>query len=351
MLHVVIMAGGGGTRLWPLSTPKRPKQFLAFAGGRSMLSMTLDRVETLAPPEATWIVTMADQKDAVMQEITTFPEKNVLLEPMARNTAAAIGLSAVHILRDDPEAVMAVLPADHLVRNTDAFCESLRAAETVSRETDAIVTLGIQPTRPETGYGYIERGEGEPVHGALPVKRFREKPNRETAEAFLEAGDFYWNGGIFVAKAARLLDELKRHVPQTHETLFRVRDALDRGDADEVEALYASLEAISIDYAVMERADNVRVIPASFDWSDVGGYEELLRLSAEGEGRNATQGEVLLEEVRGSYVRNETDLPLAVVGVENLVVVATEEGLLVTTVSASQHVKRASTWAANRKKK
>lgn len=292
-----------------------------------MLALTLQRTEELASNDTTWIVTMEDQAEAIEADIPSMKQEQLLLEPMARNTAAAIGLAAVCISKDDPDAVLAVLPADHLIRDVAAFQESLRTAEVVARETDAIVTLGIQPSRPETGYGYIEVEQGNELHGSLPVHRFREKPNRETAEEFLEAGKFYWNAGIFVAKATRLLSELQTHVPDTHATLMSIGDAFEAGDRGKVTELYATLESISIDYAVMERAKNVRVIPVTFDWSDVGGYEELLRISKSGDAGNASTGEVLLEGTRDSFVRNELEIPLAVVGIKDVVVVATRDGI------------------------
>jgi mannose-1-phosphate guanylyltransferase len=345
MFHTVIMAGGGGTRLWPLSTPETPKQYLKLTGEHTMLGMTLDRVADITGPDSTWIVTMEDQVESVRRNAGPIDQDRILLEPMARNTAAAIGLAAIRISLDDPDAILAVLPADHLIRDVPVFQKCLKDGEAVARETDAIVTIGIHPTRPETGYGYIERASGDAIHGAVPVKRFREKPNRDTAEEFVEAGVFYWNAGIFIASAKRLLAELAEHVPTTHQTLVKIGKAFDAGNDDEVRRLYETLEPISIDYAVMEHAKNVRVIPAEFDWSDVGGYEELLRISRDGEDGNYEKGVVHLDGVEDSYVRNELDLPLAVIGMDNVVVVATRDGILVTTPQTSQHVKSASEWA------
>ena len=297
MLHAVVMAGGSGTRFWPKSRRNKPKQLLNLAGEGTLIQQTVARIGPLAPPERVWIITGSDQADAVRAQLPEVPARNVVAEPCPRDTAPCVGLAAAMIARVDPDAIMAVMPADHIISPNSTFQKTLSAAvSVVEDDPGAFVTLGVKPTRAETGYGYIERGEkiGEKSGIAVyQVKQFREKPDRPTAEAFVADGRFAWNSGLFVWKARTILDALAKHRPALSAAIDRVSKALGTPDEDATIALeFPRMERIPIDKAVMEKADNVRVLEVNYDWSDVGDWRSLpgvLPIDADG---NTIQGPV-----------------------------------------------------------
>jgi mannose-1-phosphate guanylyltransferase / mannose-6-phosphate isomerase len=338
----VILAGGSGTRFWPLSREKMPKQFLSILGDRSMLALTIDRALALTTAERIWIVTVRSQKDEVERELCDLglqKRVKVLEEPAGKNTAAAIGLAAVHILRDDPEGVMAVFPSDHYIGNPSAFLKILKfGCEAACR--DWMVTLGIRPTHPETAYGYIEKGEPLDFEKSeleiFSAARFTEKPNRSTAEDYLASGRFFWNGGIFIWKANRFMAEMKTHLPDHFEKLRKMEKIPDQ--PDRCDTLYAALESISVDYGILERSDRVAVIPTEVGWSDVGSWAALYDLLEKDQNLNALSGDVIALDSRNSLIRSEERL-LAAVGIDNLVIVETTDAVLVCRKDRSQDVR------------
>ena len=344
MLHAVIMAGGSGTRFWPKSRRNRPKQLLKLHGDASMLQQTVTRVAPLVAPDRTWIITGADQAAAVRSQLPELPTANVVAEPCPRDTAACVGLAAAIIARQDPDGTMIVLPADHVIRHDEKFHATVNAAiGVIEADPTAFVTFGIKPTRPETGYGYIERGEslGSPGGIALhQVVQFREKPDRATAERFLAEGRFAWNSGIFVWRAEAILGALAVHRPMLSEALGRIRKALGTSDEARVIAReYPTMEKVPIDKAVMEKAPNVRVLEVVYDWNDVGDWRALTELSEPDLDGNTIQGAVHAVDTRGSIIVSDDGGLIATLGVEGLVIVQSAGATLVARIDQLDKLK------------
>lgn len=344
MVHAVIMAGGVGTRFWPASRREQPKQFLKVFGERTLIQETVDRIGDLVPPERCYVVTNKRYVDETRAQLPTIPPENVLAEPISRNTAPCINFAAVELARRDPEAMMVVLPADHMIKDDERFRACLRAAIETAREPGALVTIGIQPTHPATGYGYIQfeqsRDESGDNHPAYPVKTFAEKPDIETAERFLYSGDFVWNSGMFVWRVDTVLDNLQRFVPRTYEAFQPLRNLPASADATSViQAAFETSQSISIDYAIMERADHVYVVPGSFGWSDIGDWRAVYDLSKKDEHGNALDGEVIVQNSSRCLVRATEGRLVVLVGIHDALVIETEDATLVCSRDQSQQVK------------
>jgi mannose-1-phosphate guanylyltransferase len=344
-MYVVIMAGGSGTRFWPLSRTKTPKQLMSVFGGKSMLQRTVERVLPLNP-ERIMIVTNVEQSAETARQLCEYRQcpVDIVAEPVGRNTAPAIALAAAIIGHHDPAATMLVLPADHYIRNEAEFCRvATVAAEAAS--SGSLVTLGIEPTRPETGYGYIEAAPAKSDNSAQPVKRFVEKPDLAKALEFLAAGNFFWNSGMFIWTVAAIQRELSRQMPGLAAALSGLQFTADSWQLDilkpQIEAIYPALKGESIDYGVMERAEAVTVIPASFGWSDVGSWSALPEvIAADYDGNVAINTDGLIAiDARDSLVYGGGKLT-ALIGVENLIVVDTPDALLVCHTDRAQDVKK-----------
>lgn len=342
MLHVVIMAGGSGTRFWPASRRLRPKQLLHLLGDDPLLRMTCDRVGELAPGDRIWVVTTRDTAAATRALLPELPAENILAEPVGRNTAACAGLAAAATLHRDPEAVCLLLPADHLIADAARFRSAMKAgADLVSRE-GGLLTFGVTPSRPETGYGYLEIGSAHSREGEWTVhrlERFVEKPDRETAAAYVHGGRHLWNAGIFAWRSSDLLAEVERLLPELAAGLAEIRDAWgEAASAAVLDTVYPGLPATSIDYGIMERASTCWVLPVDFPWSDVGSWPAVGdELPPDGLG-NAVRGRVEPLDASGNVVVS-TGPVVAAVGVHDLVVVATPDAVLVVPKDQAQRVK------------
>lgn len=344
MIGACIMAGGQGERFWPASRRVRPKQFLPILDGRSPLQETVARLESVVPLEQTYVVTTEAYAGQVLEQLPQLPSENLILEPVGRNTAACIGLAAVVMAqRLGPEATMVVLPSDHWVRPVEAFQQVLTSAIRAAQADSWLVTLGIRPSRPETGYGYIRHGperlafEGLPAH---PVEAFVEKPDRERAQRYLSDGNYLWNSGIFIWQVGVILKELHQHLPQIHEPLAALQTQVNTPQFwESVRHVYPTLPSISIDYGVMERARRILVFPCSFAWDDLGSWPALARVFPTDAAGNLTRGKVVLEDVGGSIVQSGGKL-IAALGVKDLVIVETEDAILVCDRARAQELRR-----------
>jgi mannose-1-phosphate guanylyltransferase len=336
--HGLILAGGRGTRFWPRSRKKSAKQVLNVAGDRSLIQTTVDRLTPLIAPERLWVLTSAELRDTIIRQLPEIPARQILAEPMQRNTAPAIGLAAQILRSHDPQALMGVFPADHVVGNPAVFRKVVRAAFQGAR-AGRLMVVGIQPRWPETGYGYIEFPRGTSSGGdAVPVRRFREKPPLPTARRYFRAGNFYWNSGMFFWRAEALLEALRHHLPRTATVLAALPPFGDRRFAAAVTASFPKCENISIDFAVMEKADNVSGIAATdFGWNDVGSWNAVYELLPRDGDGNAVSPDFLSIDARNNFVDVRGKL-VALVGVNDLVVVDTPDALLVTTRAQAQRV-------------
>ncbi|HYS81891.1 MAG TPA: mannose-1-phosphate guanylyltransferase [Anaeromyxobacteraceae bacterium] len=368
-VYPVVMAGGSGTRFWPLSRRARPKQFLALVGGTPLLAATVARLPPLAKLDRTYVVCGPAHAAAVRRILPELPKDNLIVEPCARNTAPCVGLAALHVARRDKRGVMAMLPADHHVARPAAFREALATAAAAA-EGGAIVTIGIRPSRPETGYGYLKVGEplsGGPakasarpppakqkgtkaapaeqaraVPGVHRVERFVEKPDRATAERYLRDGSYLWNSGIFLFRADVILDEIRRTMSDLGEQLARIDGALGTPRAARVLGeIFPRCPSISIDYGLMEKSDRLAVVPADFGWSDVGSFDALADVREQDAKGNVSEGEAMIFDGRNNVVLGLPGRPLAVIGVDDLVVVDAGDAVLVCRRDRAQDVRKA----------
>jgi mannose-1-phosphate guanylyltransferase len=344
-MFAVIMAGGVGTRFWPRSREKSPKQLLEIVGKGTMIQSTVQRLDPLVAPQRTFVITNRVQKGLLQKQLSRIPAENILDEPLGRNTAPCIGLAALHIRRIDPAGVMVVLPADHIIENVEEFHRVLTLAAETASESGGLLTIGIQPTHPETGYGYIqlhtENSGADPnfSRGVRRVKTFAEKPNIQTAEKFLASGDFLWNSGMFIWSAGAILREIESCLPDLHKELMRIDQALGTPQYQAtLELVYGLIRGISIDYGVMERAKDVYVIPANLGWSDLGSWDEVARMTGKDSGGNSITGTVIQKDMKDCYVFSPSKV-VGVIGAEDLIIVNTDDALLICKRGRSQDVK------------
>ena len=340
MDHAVVLAGGSGMRFWPESRILRSKQFLDLTGSGPMIRETLDRLRPIVPAGRLWIV--AGRKDAshLSPESVGIPKGNILLEPEGRNTAPAIALAAACISRTDPEAVILATPADHAVRNVRAFHAVIGKGLRLARATGRIVTLGVPPTHPSTGYGYIERGRPFPgrVRGAFAVVRFAEKPDLAPARRFLRSGRFAWNSGVFLFRVDTFLDRLSRFLPKVHERILWAARGGKAGFGRRLREAYRTMPSISVDYGILEKERGILVLPADVGWSDLGTWRSLHEFLDE-RGGNVTFGDVILTDCRNSLVRTDGGL-IAMLGMDDTVVIRNGNAVLVCPRSRSEDVRQ-----------
>ena len=351
MHYAVIMAGGIGSRFWPQSRKAHPKQFLNVFGPATLLQSTMARLQGLVPPERCFVVTHERYVAQTHEQLSFLPRANILAEPISRNTAPCIAYAAVRLLAQDPDATMVVLPADHVIRNVKQFHTVLRLAIDQAQEPGALVTIGITPTHPETGYGYIQfdrpaNPESTPGQAfdheglqAYPVRTFAEKPDVLTAERFLDSGDFLWNSGIFIWRADTILDQMQHHLPDTYDAFASLRPFLGT-DAEQasVKQAFQKSPHISIDYGVMERAEKVYVVPGSFGWSDIGDWRVVYDLSEKDDHGNALHNHVIVHDSSRCLVQ-ANDRLVVLVGIHDTVVIDTDDALLICHRDSTQQVK------------
>jgi mannose-1-phosphate guanylyltransferase len=342
-LYAVIMAGGQGTRFWPRSRRKMPKQLLNIVGEKTMLEQTVARISPLIPAERTLVVAGDDHRDRIRACLPQLPDENLLFEPVGRNTAACVAWAALWVRQRAADAVMAVLPADHLIRDEAEFLRILTVATVAAQPLNRLVTIGIQPTHPETGYGYIrvsEDGLQVDGRGIFRVARFVEKPSRQKAEQFLAEGTYVWNSGMFVWRADSIWLEVCRHLPELAHALEPVADITTAETLDEVLSdVYPQLPSVSIDVGVMERAQDVWVVPADIGWSDVGSWRALAELLGADAYGNVVIGEQRGIDTTGCFIHSPTKL-VATIGLSNLVVIDTDDVLLICPKERDQDVRK-----------
>jgi mannose-1-phosphate guanylyltransferase len=342
MLYGVIMAGGSGTRFWPQSRITKPKQLLKIAGDRTMIRATIDRVMPEISCERIMIVTGVAHADEIRAEIPELGENMVVSEPRGRNTAPCIALAAYRIAKEDPDAVMVALPADHLIGREDEFRRLLRIAAEIASKSDYLITFGIVPDRAETGYGYIELGPEALKMGdtsVFKVKAFVEKPDKSRAETYLHSGNYLWNGGMFIWKVSAIIQAFEKYCPSVSRTIKAIAQDLNTPrERDAIRKAYECIESISIDYAIMEKASNVLVLPIDVGWNDVGSWASLHDVWDKDHNRNAVKGAFLALDAAGCVVSSPHKLT-TLIGVEDLVVVDTPDALLVCRKDRAQDVK------------
>lgn len=344
-MYGVIMAGGGGTRFWPLSRANTPKQFLNITGEDTMINDTIKRIKSIVPTDKIIIVTNKIQKKMLSKVIQEdIPEANVLTEPVGRNTAACIGYAAMVIKKRCGDAVMGVFPSDHYIKDADEFQRVLSAAYSIAENTEKLVTIGINPTFPSTGYGYIkyDRERSIPAESkiAYEVVDFVEKPNLARAKEYLKNGNYLWNSGMFAWKASVILENFERFLPKLYRGLLELEPFIDTPkEKTVVEEVYPALQSISIDYGIMERSDEVVVIPGDFGWNDVGSWDSLGEVFPLDENGNITRGDFIAIDTRNSIIYSNSRL-VAAVGLENMIVVETNDALLVCPKEKAQDVKK-----------
>ena len=343
--YAVIMAGGGGTRLWPLSRKSKPKQLLHLIGEKSLFQISVNRLQGIFPLERVYVVTVAEQVQELMEQCPEIPTQNYIVEPMPRGTAAVVGLAAAFLHKNDPNAVMAVLTADHLIKNEEGFQDLFAAAHDVAVD-NYLVTLGIQPTYPATGYGYIRNGD--PIGSyrgvdVFDVLEFLEKPDQTTAQSLVADGNNSWNSGMFFWSVEQILGEFARQMQDLYSSLMRIQADMDSDRAEQtIQSVWSSVEPETIDYGIMENAEKVAVIPAlDLGWSDVGSWDSLFGLLGKNESGNIIKGITHLGiDTESSLIFGDNrDRLVATIGLENVVIVDTDDVLLVCNKDRAQEVR------------
>lgn len=339
-LFAVIMAGGVGSRFWPRSKEKSPKQLLTIFGENSMIQNTVDRLKGLVDDENIYVITNKIQKPEIVAQLSQIPKENIIEEPFGRNTAACIGLASIIIEKRNKDAVTLILPADHIIKDKEIFHNILKNSAVFADESKGLVTIGIPPTRPETGYGYIQIDDKSVSDNIFKVLTFAEKPNYATAVRFIESGDFMWNSGMFIWRTDAILNEIKTYLPDLYDGLDAIRKDIDTPNYEKtLFNVYGILKSISIDYGIMEKSKQVFLIKGEFSWSDVGSWEEVYQLTEKNSEGNALKGNIYSDRTIDSYIYSP-DKFTAVIGVESLIIINTKDALLVCRRDHCQDVKK-----------
>jgi len=340
--YCLIMAGGSGTRFWPRSRVKKPKQYLSLFGDQSLIQESIKRFAGFIPEESIYIVSAKSQKEVLEEQTIKLPKENLIFEPVGKNTLPAIGLAALFIAKRDPDGILIVSPSDHLIQNDELFRQTIESAVQIANEKDGIVTIGITPKYPATGYGYVQTAEEVKIGQAIKsyaVNKFVEKPNLEVATSYLKSGGFYWNSGIFVFKVSVFLESVQKYAPELYADLLRINDCIGtEGYEKALDRIYNEVKSISIDYGILEKAKNVFLVQGDFVWNDLGSWEEVYKYDKKDENQNAHTGEVILLDTKKSYVYAPDSL-VAVVGLEGVIVVQEGNTILVCKRDRAEDIK------------
>lgn len=336
----LIMAGGKGERFWPKSRQSLPKQFLSLTNdGKTMIQLTVERILPLVAMEDIYIATNGAYKALVQEQLPDLPCQNILCEPVGRNTAPCIGLGAIHIHHKYDDAVMFVLPSDHLIKNDALFVETLEHAAKVAEQGGNLVTLGIRPNYPETGYGYIKADKSITVDISYKVERFVEKPDLEKAQTYVASGDYFWNSGMFIWKLSTILENVKEFLPETYEGLLKIGEAIGADNQEDIlKAVFPGLPSESIDYGVMEKASDIYLIPGDFGWDDVGSWLAIERIRGVDENHNTITGNVVSLDTKNCTIE-ASDKLIAAVGLDNIIVVDTKDATLICSKDKTNNIK------------
>ena len=337
----LIMAGGRGERFWPRSRRTLPKQFLSLTGdGRTMIQLTIERISSIVSIEDIFVVTNKDYKDLVIQQLPKLPKENIICEPVGRNTAPCIGLGAVHISKKYDDALMLVLPSDHLIKYNSMFLTTLKNACDVAEQDNNLVTIGITPDYPETGYGYIKFNPNNCYKTAFSVDRFVEKPNLELAKEYIATEEYLWNSGMFVWKVSSILNGIKEFMPQLYDGLLHIKDSIHTPDEENVlEKEYQTFDSVSIDYGIMEKAQDIYTIPGTFGWDDVGSWLAVERIQKTNEFGNVINGNIITIDTKNCIIEGEKKL-IAAVGLHNLVIIDSEDATLICDKNSTNDIKK-----------
>ena len=326
----LIMAGGRGERFWPRSRRNMPKQFLSLTDdGKTMIQLTVERIMPLVDMKDIYIATNKDYRQLALEQLPGIPEENILCEPVGRNTAPCIGLGAVHIAKKYEDAIMLVLPSDHLIKFNKMYLTTLRDACRIAEKGTNLVTIGIMPDYPETGYGYIKFDAKEPEGGAYRVDRFVEKPSLEVAKEYLAAEEYLWNSGQFIWKVSSILENLKQYMPDTYERLLRIQEAIGTEEEEQIlDREFHEMDSQSIDYGIMEKAKDIYILPGAFGWDDVGSWLAVERIKKTNEFGNVVNGNIITVNTKNCIIQGEKKL-IAAVGLQDLIIVDTEDATLI----------------------
>lgn len=337
----LIMAGGKGERFWPRSRVNFPKQFLGLTGdGKTMIQQTVERISPIVSIEDVYISTNAAYKNLVMEQLPGIPEENILCEPVGRNTAPCIGLGAIHMRRKYEDAVMLVLPSDHVIKYTDMFVDVLKDAVKVAETDGNLVTIGITPNMPETGYGYIKYNPDSKIDAAYKVDRFVEKPNLEKAKEYLASGEYMWNSGMFAWKASTVLASMEKNLPEIYEGLTKIEASIGAANEEEVlNETFTAMPSESVDYGILEKESSIYVLPGNFGWDDVGSWLAVERLKPVNEEGNEISGNAVTVNTKNCIIEGDDKL-IACVGVENLVIVDTKDAILICSKESTADIKK-----------
>lgn len=337
----LIMAGGRGERFWPKSRKNLPKQFLSLTGdGKTMIQLTVERILPLVNMEDIYISTNKDYQALVLEQLPNIPKENILCEPLSRNTAPCIGLGAVHISKKYDDALMMVLPSDHLIKYNSMFINTLKDACDIASLNSNLVTLGITPDYPETGYGYIKFNPAVCEGRAFQVDKFVEKPTLEVAKEYLASEEYLWNSGMFVWKVSSIIQKMKEFMPDVHKGLMLIRESIGTPEEDIIlEKSFQDFPSISIDYGVMEKSNNIYTIPGTFGWDDVGSWLAVERIKKTNEFGNVVDGNVITIDSKNCIIEGDKKL-IAAVGIENLVIVDTDDAILICDKNSAGDIKK-----------